>query len=150
MKPKFVYHGSMRKIRGKLLPRQAKDLGGVMDNSQTGIYASDSKEEAIAMGILKSRGIRGSSIDMRKTNGVSEIKDAVIYGGNPRQKFFYLYTLPSRTFTNIPQGSPQWISPKPVKPIKMERLPVSEYISLIRRATEKEKEEWNKNYGKKK
>ena len=52
MKPKYLYHGSAKKLVGsKLVPRQAKDLAKVVDNSQTGIYATDFINEAIAMGI---------------------------------------------------------------------------------------------------
>jgi len=151
MKPKFLYHGSAKKLVGdKLVPRQAKDLAGVVDNSHVGVYASDSKEEAIAMGILKCKGVNGGSIDMKKINGISEIKNAIIYGGSPRQNYIYLYTIPNETFENRPNGSPQWVSPKSVKPLKIERLPVSRYLNLIRRATKKEKEDWDKNYGDKK
>ena len=91
MKPKYLYHGSANKLVGeKLIPKKAEDLAGILDNSHIGVYASDSREESIAMGVLKSRGVKGSSIDMRKINGISEIKNAIIYGGNPRQNYLYL------------------------------------------------------------
>jgi hypothetical protein len=143
-KPRYLYHGSGRELEGKrLIPKKAKDLGNVRDNSLLGIYASDYIIEAIAMGILKLPGIKGGSIDRGKPEGIPAI-DAVMYGGKPKQSYFYLYSLPSKTFKNIPKGSNQWISLKPVKPLKVEKLPVKDYIHLIRKATKKEKEEYNK------
>ena len=150
MKPKFLYHGSAAKLLGeKLVPRKAKDVAGNVDNSHNGVYAPDFIVEALAMGILKSKGVKGSSIGTGKFDGIPAM-DAVIYGGTPKQKFFYLYTLPSKTFKNIPKGSFQWVSHKPVKPVKIERFSVKNYLHLIRRATKKEKEDWDKNYGGKK
>ncbi len=98
------------------------------------------------MGILKSKGVHRSSIDRGRHNGAPTM-DTVIYNGSPKQNFFYLYTLPSENFVNRPKGSLQWISSKPVKPLKVERLPIREYMNLIRKATKKEKEDWNKEYG---
>ncbi len=107
VKPKYVYHGSRKKMKGnKLTPMKATDLGKIKDNSQIGIYASDFINEAVAMGILKLDGIRGGSIDRGKPQGIPAI-DAVIYGGKPKKKFFYLYILPSKNFKNIPKGSTQ-------------------------------------------
>lgn len=151
MKPKFLYHGSAREIVGdKLVPKQAKDLGGVSDNSHLGVYASEFKDEAMAMGVLNSKGVRGGSISrFRKLDGTPGM-DAIIYHGFPKQKYFYLYTLPSENFVNRPKGSLQWISSKPVKPSKIEKLPVKKFLFLVRRASKKEREEWDKEYGKKK
>lgn len=145
MKPKFLYHGSSKKIKGNLIPKQAKDLDKKnINNSLKGIYASDFIIEAIAMGVLKSQGVKGGSINRGKFNGIPAI-DAVMYGGVPKQKYIYLYTLPLRTFKNIPRGSLQWVSREAVKPKKVERLLVKDYIHLIRKATKKEKENWTKN-----
>jgi len=150
MKPKFVYHGSAKKIIGeKLIPKKAKDLAQTVDNSQTGVYASEFKDESIAMGILKNKGVKGSSIDRGRHNGMPTM-DAVIYHGFPKQNYFYLYTLPSENFVNRPKGSLQWISTKPVKPEKVEKLSVKDYLHLIRRATKKEIGDWDKNYNNKK
>ncbi|MBI5803271.1 hypothetical protein HY448_01140 [Candidatus Pacearchaeota archaeon] len=143
MKPKFVYHGSAQKINGKLIPKKAKDLRKDVNNSQMGIYASSYINEAIAMGILKSPGIKGGSISRGKFDGTPAI-DAVMYGGAPKQKYFYLYTLSSKTFNNIPKESFQFVSSKQVKPIKIEKLLVKKYLHLIRKATKMERIRWKK------
>ncbi|MEK6760317.1 MAG: hypothetical protein AABX93_00145 [Nanoarchaeota archaeon] len=151
MKPKFVYHGSSKKLVGdKLVPKQAKDVDGVADNSHLGVYASEFKDEAMAMGILNYKSVDGGEIRrFRKLDGAPGM-DAIIYNGFPRQKYFYLYTLPSRTFANVPKGSLQWVSKKTVIPVKIERLSTKKYLYLIRRASPKEREEWNKNVNNKK
>ena len=147
MKPKYVYHGSSRKIKGeKITPKQARDLGDVPNNTLKGIYASDYKNEAIAMAIVKCKGVKGASVHMKKIKGKLTM-NAIIYGGSPNQKYIYLYTLPSKTFENRPKGSPQWVSSKSVKPKKIEKLLVEDHIHLIRKATKQEKEDWLKKYG---
>ena len=151
MKPKFLYHGSSKKIIGdKLIPRQAKDVGGVADNSYLGVYASEFKDEAMAMGILNYKSVDGGSISrFRKLDGTPGM-DAIIYNGFPKQKYFYLYTLSSRTFANVPRGSLQWVSKKTVTPVKIERLSTKKYLHLIRRASPKEREEWDREVKKRK
>ncbi|MEK6912768.1 MAG: hypothetical protein AABX26_02315 [Nanoarchaeota archaeon] len=148
IKPKYLYHGSGRRLRGdKLIPKKAKELDKKnKHNDFKGIYASDVKNEAIAMGILKSRGVKDSSCGFYTKHGIKV--EAVIYWGWPEQKCFYLYTLPAETFENKPRGSHQWISFKSIKPIRIEKLIVKDYIYLIRKATKLEKKNWIKKYGK--
>ena len=139
-KPKYLYHGGAKKLKGnKLIPKKAKDLGKDPDNSQNGIYASSIKEEAIAMGLTSCKGVKSSSL----TVGKGKI-DTVIYEGWPKQDHFYLYTLPSKTFEEKPAGSYQYVSKEAVKPEKIQKLEVKKYIKLIRKASEKEKREWLK------
>lgn len=144
MKPKYVYHGSARKIRGELLPRQAKDLGNNPENLRKAVYATNIENIAIAMAIISSRGVNEASLRFK------EKPFGTIYSGWPKQNFIYLYILPGKTFRQEGGGGNQYYSLKQVKPIRVERLPVKNYLNLIRRATEVEKEEWDKNYGKKK
>ncbi len=144
-KKKYLFHGSNKKIEGNLIPKKATDLGKIKENSYSGIYASDFINEALAMGILKGPGINGGSIVRGKPDGIPAI-DAVMYGGFPEKQYFYLYTFSSKNFKNIPKGSTQWISSKPVKPLKIEKMRIKDYLHLIRKATKKEKEEWFKNY----
>ena len=146
MKRKYLYHGSEIAIKGNLIPKKAFDLDKTQDNIMKGIYASSHKEQAIAMGILKCKVVKGSSVHIGRNNGIINM-DAVIYGGFPKQKYIYLYTLSSKTFENKPKGSPQWVSPESVKPEKVEELLVKDYIHLIRKATKKEKEKWMNEYG---
>ena len=141
MKPKYLYHGSGKKIEENLIPKKAKDLGEEPDNMLRGIYASDLKKEAVIMGILACKGVKhaGSYIKGKKI-------DAIIYQGWPKQKYFYLYKLPSKTFKERPKKSHQWVSLKFIKPLKIEKLPVKKYINLVRKATKKEKKDWNKKF----
>jgi hypothetical protein len=141
-KPRHIYHGSGRELEGdKLIPKKATDLGENPDNILNGIYASDIKNEAIAMGIMSCKGVRSSGLNIK--NGKI---DAIIFDGWPEQNCFYLYTLPSETFEEKPKGSHQYVSSKPVKPKKIEKLSVNKYIELIRGASEEEKKEWFEKY----
>ena len=144
-KPKYVYHGSGRELEGdKLIPKKATDLGDRPDNLLTGVYASDVKNEAIAMGILSCNSVKSSSCGVERKPS-TKVK-AIIYDGWSQQDYFYLYTLPSATFESRPTGSNQYISLTSVKPEKIERLKVKDYIHLVRRATEEEKKEWFGKY----
>jgi hypothetical protein len=146
MKPKALYHGSGRKIVGSLIPKKAKDLAETKENTLTGIYASDIKNEAIAMGIVSCKGVGHASVGTPRANSKKVI--AKIYTGSPKQRYFYLYTLPSKTFEAKPKGSHQWIAFKPVEPNKVERLLVKDYIYLIKKVTKKEKDNFLKKYDK--
>lgn len=81
---------------------------------------------------------------MHKVNGELKLKDSVIYRGWPKQKYIYLYTLPSRTFKNRPYGSPQWVSFEAVTPTKIEKLLVEDFIHLVRKASAKERKDFFK------
>ncbi len=129
MKPKYLYHGSGRKIKGRLLPKKASDKTGNKDNSLKGIYASSWKKQAIIMGIFGCKGVKHASTHI---TGKNKIK-AILYKGYPKQKYFYLYTLSSKNFENRPQKSYQWVSLKSVIPEKIEKLTVKEYINLIKK-----------------
>ena len=142
-KPKYVYHGSGKELKGdKLVPKKAADLERNSDNCLKGIYASGTREESIAMGIMSCKGVGSSSLRIK--NGKM---DAIIFKGWPKQDYFYLYTLKSETFENRPKGSQQYVSLKAVKPVKIERLPVKKYVGLVRKPSEKEKKEWFGRYG---
>ena len=133
MNSKFLYHGSRREIKGdRLLPRQATDLGERPENLHKAVYSTDIKELAITMAILGSRGVNSSSL------GFDKKSLGIIYEGWPTQKNVYLYTLPTKTFK---QEGPrhQYYSTDPVKPIKIEKLVVQDYLHLVRKATKKEK-----------
>ncbi len=146
MKPKYVYHGSARKLKGDMvIPRKAPDLGKNPDNILKGVYASDLKKEAIAMGVSRCKGVGDFSCGVYRKKSTKV--DTIIYSGWPKQKYFYLYTLPSKTFTNKPKGSSQWVSLRRVLPKKVEKLRVEDHIHLLRKATKQEKKDWVKKYG---
>ncbi|MBU3940892.1 MAG: hypothetical protein KKH88_03135 [Nanoarchaeota archaeon] len=143
MKPKLLYHGSPSKIKGeKLLPKKARDLGNRKENIQTGVYATDIKEIAITMALISCKGVKKSSL----LKYVPDKPLAIIYEGWPEKSFIYLYTLHSENFKKTGKIKSQWITDKPIKPLKIERLKVSKYLSLIRKTSKKEIDEWNKKF----
>ena len=145
MKPKYVYHGSGKRIKGNLIPIKASDLDGTKDNILKGVYASDNKNEAIAMGIIRCKGVGSATCGTPRAKSNKII--AIIYEGAPKQTYFYLYTLSSKGFVNRPKGSHEWVSPKLIKPENVEKLKFKDYIKLIRKETKEEKEKWFKEYG---
>jgi len=142
MKPKNLYHGSIRKIKGnKFTPRQAEDLGKLPENLHKAVYATNVKEIAIAMAIISCKGVNGSSLSFKKK------PYGTIYKGWPKQKYIYLYILPSDTFVQMGGSGKQWASFKPVKPLKVNKLKISDYLYIIRKATKKEIKRWFEEYG---
>ena len=140
-KMKILYHGSSRKIVGELIPHEAEDLGKRVENMHKAVYATDNKEIAIAMAILSSKGVRYSSLTNNKPYGR-------IYKGSPEQDEVYLYYLDSKDFQQQRGNSlGQWISESPVKPVKVERIKIKDYLNLVRDATEAEKQNWVRKYG---
>jgi hypothetical protein len=143
MKKEYLYHGSPRKLKGKsLIPKKPHDLGKKRENLTKGIYATDVKNSAIAMAIICAKGVRSGSLLYRKKS--------VIYEGQPKQKYVYLYYLPFKTFKRTSKRSHQWVSIVKVKPTKIERLKVKNYLNLIRKATKEEVKKFYKKYGFKK
>ena len=147
MKPKYLYHGSGKRLVGdKLIPKKANALGENENNSLKGIYASSVKEQAISMALHSCKGVGEGELGMHKINGELKIQDSIIYRGWPKQKYIYLYILPTENFHNKPIGSAQWVSFDPVKPERIEKLSVKDYIYLVRKANNKEKKEFFEKY----
>lgn len=142
---KILYHGSSKKLMGdKLIPKRTIDLGKNPENLIKGVYATDIKELAIAMAIICSKGVNSSGLNFKKyEKGKSK---GIIYEGWPNQKEIYLYILPSRNFTKSKGIIHQFVSEKPVKPLKIERLKVENYLYLVKKADDKEKQIWEKKY----
>jgi len=148
-KPKILYHGSPNKLIGNnLMPSKGEDYEDRPENNQTGVYATEVKEIAIAMAIISSKGVIGAGLDDYKPGK----SPGIIYIGRPKQKYVYLYTLSPEGFKQTPSIKKQWISKKPVKPIKIERLNVKDYKHLIRYPEEEEVKKWKEKQldGKKK
>jgi hypothetical protein len=138
MKPKYLYHGTRKKINGnKLEPRKSIGLGNKEKDKLTAIYATNKKNAAIVMGIIS--GAKLSS--MHFYGGKAKGK---IYEGWPKRNEVYLYFLPSDSFTKL--DSWQWASNQPVKFSKVKKLKTKDYLHLIRKATKKEKEDWFKKH----
>ena len=141
MKSKYLYHGSVREIEGdKLLPKQANDLGERPENLHRAVYATNVKNIAITMALISCKGVICSSLHFKRR------PFGVIYEGWPKQKYIYLYKLPNRTFEKEGGSCNQWYSTESVKPSKVEKLKVSDYISLVRKSTDKEREKFFDKY----
>ncbi len=144
-RPKFLYHGSSKKIIGdKIIPKRAKDLADRPENIHNAVYATKSKEIAIAMAIISCIGVFRSSLSFTK-HGKHKTY-GTIYKGWPLQKYIYLYILPSKTFKATDKYGFQWISGKTVKPEKVEKLLVKDYLKLVRKASKKEIKEFKERY----
>ena len=141
MKPKYLYHGSPKKIVGnELIPHQAHDLGKRPENLHKAVYATSERKLAIAMAIISSKGVIYSSLRF------SGNPPGIIYQGWPEQEKIYLYTLPVDTFQPSGHGGKQWVSFQPVQPVKVEELLIKDYLYLVRQATREEFEHWIKKY----
>lgn len=145
-KPKYLYHGSPHKLKGDTVnPSQGDDSDERPENKLFGVYASDRKDFAIVMAILTCPDVIGGSIE-----GFTEDKIiAKIYGSFPKQKYIYLHTISSKTFKPTKSISHQFISEKPVKPVKTEKILVSDYLHLIKKATKEETKKWLQKYERK-
>jgi len=133
MKPEILYHGSIRKIKGdKFLPKKPHDLEKNSENLNKGVYATNIKEIAIAMAIISCKGVNWASLSFRRK------PYGIIYEGKPNQKYIYLYSLPSKTFRGSGGNGKQYVSAKPVRPLKLEKLLVKDYIYLVRKGTKEE------------
>lgn len=132
-RPKYLYHGSSKKLQGnRLMPRKAAGLGKKKEQ-QIGIYATHSRTAAVVMGLISGTGGSELKIHGKKVEGI-------LYSSLPKNKILYLYSLPSNKFAKIDRW--QWISYETVKPVRVEKLKVKNYIHFIRKATKKEKEKW--------
>ena len=138
MTPIYLYYGSASPIEGEFIfPKKGADAKSRSANLHVAVYAFDSKEIAIAVALVKCKGVKGSSIRF------SQNPPAVVYEGWPDQEDIYLYTLSLEKFLQTSMKK-QWMSLVPVKPLKTEKLNVANYTHLIKRASEDEKTEWLK------
>ena len=137
-KPKYLYHGSPRKLIGKyLLPMKPKEIDPFQpEHNLKAVYATPYKEEAIAMAFHTMNGDR-SSMKVRKIKGKWKIIHSIVMEGWPKKEHIYLHTLSPKNFKNKPKGRSQWISFEKEKPIKTERLQSKNYYHLIRKPTKK-------------
>jgi len=141
-KPKYVYHGSPKKINGKFVLRVPRDLGKCKHNIMNGIYASSVKNKAIGMAVCGAKGVVSSGMGF----DIGDRKKGVIYEGWPSQEYVYLYTFFSETFKRCPKNSTQFVSMKSIIPIKTEKLKTKNYLKFIRKASKKELCDFIKKY----
>ena len=134
---KYLYHGSSRGSIRVFEPRIPSDIGTNPDNKHKGVYATDSKKWAMVFGLITGKGVGSSSTYESNKEGIV----GVTYKKTPRfNKYFYVYTFDAKDFKNIPKGSEQYMCAKKVKPVKVERFLVKDYLKWIRPANKKEME----------
>jgi len=144
-KPRYLYHGSPRKLVGeKLNPSWGDDSEERPENNLFAVYATDRKDLAIVMAMIGCKDVIGGSIDEYQDGKLN----ARIYGNYPDQEFIYLYHLPVETFKQTKIDEHQFVSLVAVKPIKTEKIRVEDYHHLARLATKDETTKWIKKYGK--
>jgi len=131
---KYVYHGSAKKIEGSLEPRQSNDLENRPENLHKAVYAATDRNVAIAMAILGTGNIKGSSL-LRGS--------AIYYAGKPDpEAFVYLYVFPKDKFQQTANPR-QYISKVQIEPLRVYKLKVKDYLHLVREANSEEKERFN-------
>ncbi|GEM_PF-2959394 len=133
MKPKYVYHGSPNGNIKIFEPRNPNDVGRSKHNLHKGVYATKLKKWAMILGILAGKGIKCSRINIE-----SKRIEGIIFGGKSTQKYFYVYTFDSDKFRNIPVNSHQYICREEIKPLKVEKFLVKDYLKWIRYANDRE------------
>jgi len=132
-KPKFLYHGSMTKIRGELKPRKA---GGVGEEKykMNAVYASQSRDCALVFAL--------PIVPDKKTGKMSWHGLPLTAEGKPRivieegrldtSKPMYLYKVPADSFKRIDKY--EWASEKPVKPVECIKVDPNEYKHWVVKA----------------
>lgn len=132
MKPKYLWHGSTKKL-DVIEPFQAVDLSGGPAGNLRAVYATDMKELAIGFGMIDKKYKKFADYSKKPVQMV------VIDGDIRKGKSFYLYKLSSKGFREAPKGSHQWVCFEKVRPIEIQKLKVDDYKHLFRKATEKDK-----------
>jgi hypothetical protein len=142
-KIKVLFHGSPNKLKGNTLnPSKGNDSEERPENNQFGVYASDRRDLAIVMGIFGCKDVIGGSIDEYKDDKLN----AKLYGEFPKQEYIYLYHLPLETFKQTKIDPHQFISLVSVKPLKIEKIKIKNFLYLIKKVTKKEIDSWIKKY----
>jgi hypothetical protein len=133
----YLWHGSRQKI-DMLEPRQAVDTGGAAGSNQNAIYATSDPKFAITMGLPTA----GSDYGHFPND-----PQMVLFKGKIRKgEYVYLHKLPF----NGPDGKPQFVQGgntrefhsipgvTGIKPVKIKKVSVNDYMNLIRLATKKD------------
>lgn len=138
MKPKYLFHGTGILIKGRyLLPYRPSDKG------QKAVYATERKDIAIGMALTTGKYITSFGDYRKKPFKVIFIR------GKPKKPYVYVYTISSKSFTEQPKKSHQWISKIPVKILSKQKYLVKNLNSYWRKANQKDKEFYCKKKGKK-
>jgi hypothetical protein len=132
-KPKVLYHGSDKRI-SLLAPRVP--VTDVKISARDAVYATDEKEYAMGVALANSK----------HTNSFGKFEDgvhkALFNVGRPRMKYIYVHYLSPRNFVH--NRKDEWISYKPVKPYKIEKVKVADLGWLWRKASDEEFHEFMK------
>jgi hypothetical protein len=123
--PKILFHGSDKKIN-LLEPREPiKDL---KENSMKAVFATDNKNLALGMALANQK--YSSSFRSYDKNVINFVR------GYPKMKFVYLHYLDSRDFKY--NREEEFISIEKVKPLRIEKINISELNNLWRKSNKKE------------
>jgi len=134
MKPKYVYHGSSKKIK-ILEPRKPDDSDPT--NSKRAVYATSNKDYALGMAAMRSApGVSGFA--NRKTG-----QQNVIEGWPNEKAVVYLHILDAKDFKR--NRGDQYICEKKINPVKIEKFKVGDLKHLWRKSSKKELKEFLKD-----
>ncbi len=133
-KPKYLYHGSSKKI--PVLEPRAPPFKDLPINSVKAVYATHSKDLALAMGAMRTAKV--SAFGNRKT-----FQQNVVAGWPDEKAFVYLHYLDSKHFKHNYGG--EWISTKKAKPVKIKKFKVADLKHLWRKSNKKELKEYLKD-----
>ena len=135
MKPKYLYHGTSRKIRGKyLIPFKASDKSSKA-NSLKAVYATERKDIALGMALSSAKYTKSMGNYAEKPYASAFVR------GDPTKhlKQVYLCKLSSKTFEQKPKGSHQWVSLEPIKVLSIKTFKTKDLNQYWRKASDKEK-----------
>jgi hypothetical protein len=132
-KPKYLYHGSAKKLEA-LEPQ--KPYFDLKENSMKAVFATDSKNYALGMAAMSSGKV--SSFRNHKTHQMNIVE------GKPNLKsIVYLYFLNPKDFKQNIKN--EYVSLKKVLPVKIEKYNVFELKHLWRKSNKKELAEFLKD-----
>ena len=131
MEQDILYHRSQILFEGNLMPKKPNG-NNFWSDSLCAVYATSVRELAIVHAILKCDGVENSYWSLH------EEPYGLICSGWPKNEHIYLYTLPFNEFKQIGRAE-QYVSFNPIKPIKIEKLTVSDNINLVSVGTKDER-----------
>jgi len=132
-KPKYLYHGSGKKLK-TLSPLKPDDTDPV--HNKKGVYTTSSKKDAL--GFCAIRSAKTNCFRCRNTGMMN-----VVEGWPDLTKTVYLHILDSKDFEH--NKGTEWICPHKVKPIKIVEYKVSDLQHLWRKSSKREMKEYLKD-----
>ena len=141
-KPKFLYHGSSKKVNA-LIPRQADDWK-YEHGRHFGVYATSNRDVALAFALGAVPDKKGTCHRIIRGKKHKPLKMVFVRGHPNFGGKGYLYKLLSKGFHHV--GGNQWVSESQVKPIDIIEINVDDYLHLFRYAIKQEKIEIEREF----